>query len=105
MITYKEKFLEGFSDLVNFVSLFNGFKLANNEIKLLIYRFLKGKTYKECAKLLGPTEYSKRKGISKQGVQLKMLAILKKIKKQAQKQNRLEEFKLLLQDLNKNENY
>jgi hypothetical protein len=88
----KTKFLEGFFDLANFISIFEGFNLTTEEMELLIFRFFKYETYERCAQLIG-------KKYTRQNVHEKIGRIIKTIRQQAQKQGRLKEFQFLLQDL------
>lgn len=89
-IERKEKFFNGLSELANFMAFIKDFNLSMEETRILIYRFLKNETYERVAQLLGPTEFSKGRNTSKQNIEERTKAILKKIFNEI---NREEKFK------------
>jgi hypothetical protein len=69
-----------FLSFLNFIGPLN---LNIEETKLLIWRFYNKETYDRCAELLGRTKYFKGRILSRQRIEQKIKAILKKLKKRA----------------------
>jgi len=95
------EFFKRFSELANFLALFQGFDLTIEETELLIFKFFNGETYERVAQLVSRVDQEGKlinNQYTKQNAEEKLKYLFKRMNKQIGLDSKLQELKLLIPD-------